>query len=505
MNPPGLSLLTFNIGNPSPERAQRQLAWLASRDEHVLVLTETKASAGCQLLAGAFTAAGYHVTYPEPGPGEYGTMIISRVAAAPDGFGDQIGYLPSRAAAVILPAPGGPLRVIGLYVPSRDASAEKTERKRKWLAACDAALASATAGMPAIVAGDLNILEPGHKPRYPFFAPFEYDFYQALTGTHGLTDAFRHLHPHDAEYSWVGRTGDGYRYDHAFCSRPLRDLITDCLYLHQPRQDKLSDHSALTMRLSLAPSQALPVSDPAAATEPATLSSTDCGTAAGLTRASTPDGPMNTTSPCQPEPGAVDVASAGLPRSGKLATRRAWRRRVREIELKYRVDDLEALLVALKSRGIELSEPVFQDDQAYAPAGWQFGDSKLGVSFLRLRTVQGRHYFTLKQPAGNAQDCLEYETQVTDRQAMHHAALHMGYRPTVRIAKTRRTATLEDCSLCIDEVEGVGGFLELERMAPDHADAQAIQADLAAFVSSLGIAAIRTDQTYDSLVHAAQE
>jgi hypothetical protein len=32
-------------------------------------------------------------------------------------------------------------------------------------------------------------------------------------------------------------------------------------------------------------------------------------------------------------------------------------------------------------------------------------------------------------------------------------------------------------------------------MAPDHVNAQAIQADLAVFVSSLGIAAIRTDQT----------
>ena len=141
---------------------------------------------------------------------------------------------------------------------------------------------------------------------------------------------------------------------------------------------------------------------------------------------------------------------------------------MREIELKYRVVDLEALVLALKSRGIELSEPFFQDDQAYAPAGWQFGDSKLGVSFLRLRTVQGRHYFTLKQPAGSIQDCL-------------------------------------GCSLCVDEVDGVGVFLELERLAPDHADAQAIQADLAVFVSSLGIAATRTDQTYDSLVHAVQE
>ena len=97
------------------------------------------------------------------------------------------------------------------------------------------------------------------------------------------------------------------------------------------------------------------------------------------------------------------------------------------------------------------------------------------------------------------------ETQVTDRQAMHHAALHMGCRPTVRIAKTRRVAALDDFSLCIDEVEGVGGFLELERIAADHADAQVVQADLAVFVSSLGVAATRTDQTYDSLVHAAQQ
>ena len=138
---------------------------------------------------------------------------------------------------------------------------------------------------------------------------------------------------------------------------------------------------------------------------------------------------------------------------------------MREIELKYRVDDLEALLLALKSQGIELSEPVFQDDQAYAPAGWQFGDSKLGVSFLRLRTVPGCHYFTLKQPAASAQDCLEYETQVTDRQAMHQAALHMGYRPTVRITKTRRTATLEDCLLCVNEVT-VQRILKLSAWPP---------------------------------------
>lgn len=177
---------------------------------------------------------------------------------------------------------------------------------------------------------------------------------------------------------------------------------------------------------------------------------------------------------------------------------------MREIEVKYHVDDLEALLLALKTAGIQLSEPIFQDDQAYAPSGWQFGDSKLGVCFLRLRTTSGRHYFALKQPADNEQACLEYETEVADRDAMHHAVTLMGFRPTVRIAKTRRTATVGDLSLCVDDVEGAGWFLEIERLACDHSGSEAVQAELAAFAESLRIPAARVSQTYDTLVHAAQ-
>ena len=267
----GLSFLTFNIGNPSEQRAERQLAWLAGRPEQVLVLTETKASAGCRLLADAFTAAGCHVSFPVPGPGEYGAMIISRVQAVPSDFAAALGYLPARAASVTLPTPAGNVQVIGAYVPSRDAGLEKTERKRKWLSACLAALTARDRRVPAVLLGDLNILEPGHQPRYPFFVPFEYDFYRALTAEHGLTDVFRHLHPDTAEYSWVGRTGDGYRYDHAFCSAGLTAAISGCEYLHEPRHDRFSDHSALTATFTLQPPAALAVSSPVTAVTPATL------------------------------------------------------------------------------------------------------------------------------------------------------------------------------------------------------------------------------------------
>jgi hypothetical protein len=41
-------------------------------------------------------------------------------------------------------------------------------------------------------------------------------------------------------------------------------------------------------------------------------------------------------------------------------------------------------------------------------------------------------------------------------------------------------------------------------MAPDDADALAVQAELAALVESLGVTVTRTTETYDSLVYAAQ-
>ena len=160
--------------------------------------------------------------------------------------------------------------------------------------------------------------------------------------------------------------------------------------------------------------------------------------------------------------------------------------------------------MALKERGIKLGDPIFQDDQAYAPNGWQFGDNKLGVSFLRLRTVNNRHTFTLKQPTINALSCLEHESEVSDREQMHQAIMQMGFSPTVRVAKTRQTAEFDGISLCVDDLEGVGTFLELERMVPEGVSESAVQDELAAFVAGLGTTAERTAESYDSVVRSAQ-
>ncbi|MER7211570.1 class IV adenylate cyclase [Streptosporangium sp. NPDC000239] len=174
-----------------------------------------------------------------------------------------------------------------------------------------------------------------------------------------------------------------------------------------------------------------------------------------------------------------------------------------EIEVKYRVRDLVALEEALARRGVILSPPVRQDDQAYAENGWTYEQSKIGVTFARLRTQHGRHLFTIKRPLDNAMACLEHETEVADREQMHHAIVAMGFHPTVRIVKTRRSATLNGVAICVDEVEHAGVFVEFERTANDQEPGTAVQDELDAFARSLGIELERTRDTYDSLVRAA--
>ncbi|MFC0530246.1 class IV adenylate cyclase [Phytohabitans kaempferiae] len=175
----------------------------------------------------------------------------------------------------------------------------------------------------------------------------------------------------------------------------------------------------------------------------------------------------------------------------------------REIEVKYRVFDLAALEAALRVRGAVLSRPVHQDDQAYAQQGWRYGMSKLGVAFARLRTQDSRHLFTLKRPVDNEMACLEFETEVADREQMHEAIQQMGFYPTVRIVKTRRTAHLGDLALCVDEVEHAGTFFEVEKVIGPGQPGRAVQADLHTFAGSLGVELERTTDTYDSLVRAA--
>jgi adenylate cyclase class 2 len=171
-----------------------------------------------------------------------------------------------------------------------------------------------------------------------------------------------------------------------------------------------------------------------------------------------------------------------------------------EVEATYRVGDVDGLIAALARRQVVLSEPLGQDDQAYAPAGWSYGMSKIGVPFARLRTERGRHLFTVKKPIDNEMACLEHQCEVSDRDAMHGALVAMGWVPTVQIRKWRRTGNWDGVTVCVDVVDRLGPFLEVERVVSAAVSGEQVQAELDALVRSLGVPVERVTDTYDSLI-----
>ncbi len=243
-----LSIFCWNVGNPSLERAKKQVDWLSNRSENVFVLTETKGSDGCHYIKDFFEKNRYSVAAQDMSLKDYGTMIISKNNFEKNNFPDLIDFLPSRSVVINFRLPQGKMEIIGLYVPSRNADIDKIKRKKIFIEKVLKVIENKSLADFRIVCGDFNILEPNHFPHYSFFQDWEYKLYTDLVRL-DMIDAFRFLSPEKNEYSWVGRTGDGYRYDHIFVSNNLSNYIKKCFYDHNPRVMRLSDHSGMVLEL----------------------------------------------------------------------------------------------------------------------------------------------------------------------------------------------------------------------------------------------------------------
>lgn len=245
-----LKLFIWNIGNPSLSRAKQQCDFFSTYRSDIFILTETKDSIGCSYIKDFFIQNGFFVDYKTPSDKfDYGVIIASNLKFYTSPFLSACKYLPSRISSIMINFNGIDYEIISLYIPSRDASKEKIVRKQKFVEQIISSLSiNKYSNMHRIICGDFNILEKSHIPHYTNFKQWEYKFYDDLLAL-GYMDCFKLKNPNTLEYSWVGRTGNGYRYDYAFCSMNLTANISNCFFIHTPRLSKLSDHSALIVEL----------------------------------------------------------------------------------------------------------------------------------------------------------------------------------------------------------------------------------------------------------------
>lgn len=176
---------------------------------------------------------------------------------------------------------------------------------------------------------------------------------------------------------------------------------------------------------------------------------------------------------------------------------------MREIEIKARVSDVEALRNVLKDKGVALSEPIRHHDVVWGPEG---KSTHANVPWLRLRTETKkdtvRYLFTLKRSVTGQLDSIEHETEVIDPDAIEGIVHELGFTLYSDITKTREKAHLDDKELCLDSVDGLGDFIELEKLTDDSAEYRAVEDELWEIMESFGIS--RSDEVtvgYDVLVN----
>lgn len=170
-----------------------------------------------------------------------------------------------------------------------------------------------------------------------------------------------------------------------------------------------------------------------------------------------------------------------------------------EIEVKAKIRDFETLKKKLKEIGCILSEPIIQDDYIYNKKGIDIRKGYDGSPILRIREQDEKILFTLKKNRNNELDCIEKEIEVSNRDILNDIIELLDYECTVEVHKTRIKGMYNDYEICLDEVDELGSYIEVEKMSDE--DGEKIQKELFDFLQTLGISKEdRVFKGYDTLM-----
>ena len=133
-----------------------------------------------------------------------------------------------------------------------------------------------------------------------------------------------------------------------------------------------------------------------------------------------------------------------------------------EIEVKVRVADLVTIASKLEASGCVLSDRVLQEDEIFANFT-PFDVFKTGITILRIRKSSNKILFTVKKSQTSDLDCLEREVEIDNAEEMKEAILLMGYYQAVQVKKYRQKTRYMDYEICLDEVDELGLFVEIEK------------------------------------------
>jgi adenylate cyclase, class 2 len=156
----------------------------------------------------------------------------------------------------------------------------------------------------------------------------------------------------------------------------------------------------------------------------------------------------------------------------ELVYRSAQRKQTKqnmEIEVRARINDLKGIEKSIVGFGANLVKEKKQIDKYYGEINLY---EKLGYSFLmRVRSEGDENFLTYKGAESKIDGVWEeYEFSI-DNELMAKAMLKsMGLDEIIEVKKNRIEYKLDDLTICLDEIEGLGSFIEIESLDDNDID-----------------------------------
>lgn len=174
---------------------------------------------------------------------------------------------------------------------------------------------------------------------------------------------------------------------------------------------------------------------------------------------------------------------------------------MKEVEVKAKISDIEELKTRLINLDCSFSEVLVQKDKIYLHNSIEFPDIKKGTVVLRIRNSNGKIILTLKKQLENELDNIEREIVIDNLEQGDEILKYMDFREVVKVNKERTKCKYKGFEICLDKVEGIGSFIEVEKLTTEE-DSLKIQSELFEFLEILGIK--KEDQVlkgYDTLIY----
>lgn len=186
-----------------------------------------------------------------------------------------------------------------------------------------------------------------------------------------------------------------------------------------------------------------------------------------------------------------------------------------EIEAKFKLSDnmtSDKLIPVLESQFVAPISIKHQIDTVFLLPEQVDAPIVPGSKIMRIRDILDpetgelqRSLITLKVEGQAKLVSDEYEFAVDDGNMARQMLTALGWQEVVTVDKVRLESKTEDYTICIDEVAGLGLFIELEVLAEDDANTDNIQQQMYSFLKNLNIDGELWKTPYDTSIRNLQD